>query len=275
LGACGNSDPGDKAPLDAGFAGTWTGTTLISGGRYASTSGQLVTTVSGNSVEIANLCPSGSATVSASGSGNVASWSGYLVCPSTAFDAWNCSSEVFTYTSVTATLDGAALIVVAKGAMGGCGEAGSLTMSFSATRGADYAPDFTGSYLGTFQLDSAGGQSAPHFRPEVPVSISVYLTVDRTATGLNHLLFLDALSVWTCDGVYRVILTSANTFTAVGSGSCERGGGPECDTLSLDFNNGHGAKQGNQLSATYNWTATCENTGVSYPIVLTYYLTRQ
>jgi hypothetical protein len=132
LSACGSSSSG-QAPLNSAFAGTWAGSFAFTGALTGSASGQLTITVSGNSMQVGFMCPDGTGTVTASGSGNTASWSGSLVCPPTS-GVSNCSAAVFTFTSVAPTLSSNTLNVLAQGNMSGCPSGnGALTLDFSAT----------------------------------------------------------------------------------------------------------------------------------------------
>ena len=83
LCACG-SGPG--APLNSALAGTWTGPVTVNYfGNAASYTGHIVVAVSGNAASVAGVCPYGSGTLTATGSGNSATWSGELVCPAFGF----------------------------------------------------------------------------------------------------------------------------------------------------------------------------------------------
>lgn len=133
LAACSNS-PGE--PLNTALAGTWSGPVTLtynSGGDSASYTGHIVVAVSGNSASVADVCPYGSGTLTATGSGNSATWSGNLVCPTLAFPGGGCPSLVFTYQNATGTLNGTTLTVVFTGTSAGCGN-GALSLTFVGTQ---------------------------------------------------------------------------------------------------------------------------------------------
>ena len=132
LSGCG-SGSGSQAPLNSAFAGTWAGTFAFAGAINGSPSGQLVITLNGNSMQVGYLCPDGTGTVTASGSGNSASWSGSLVCPP-ASGLSNCSAAVLTFSSVAPSLSGTTLNALAQGNLSGCPSGnGAFTVNFSAT----------------------------------------------------------------------------------------------------------------------------------------------
>jgi hypothetical protein len=155
LSACGNSDsPLNGAPLNTAFTGTWTGTTdayevisaAVNGcapnecGWDDRDTGQIVIAVSGNSMTVSEICPgdippgvppprnaSGMITMTGTGSGNSATWSGNYACP--AYVLQGCE-QVITYTSATATLNGSSLKVLASGTAAGC-LPGNITVTFT------------------------------------------------------------------------------------------------------------------------------------------------
>ncbi len=146
------------APADAGVAaipqarpvasghptalgGIWDGVFTFNGFVSGSYSGEIAIAVDGDSAEVGDFCPEGGGTLSASGSGNSASWQGELRCPSIAVQG--CRSAVLTYSLVTATLDGSTLTVAAAGTVAvpaNCGDTSGplpLTVTFVAHK-ADY-----------------------------------------------------------------------------------------------------------------------------------------
>jgi hypothetical protein len=134
LSACGGSSgsPG-QAGLNTAFGGLWVGTFTLAGAITGSATGQLAVSVSGDSMDVGFLCPDGTGTVTASGSGNSASWSGSLVCPPTS-GASNCPAGVFTFSSMASTLSGTTLNVLAQSNLSGCPSGnGAFTLSFSGT----------------------------------------------------------------------------------------------------------------------------------------------
>jgi hypothetical protein len=89
---------------------------------------------------IPGICPGGqghwsdpTGTITANGSGDSATWSGGYACPAVEVDP--CSSVVFTYSNVTATLNGAHLTVIASGKVAGsgdlCSQSGTVNVTFS------------------------------------------------------------------------------------------------------------------------------------------------
>jgi hypothetical protein len=140
--ACGGSsdstsDPVDSsAPLDAGFAKTWSGDfsmtcTGVGTSFYPGVTATL--TVSGNYLTALLACtPSGSTTVTATGSGRTATWTGSFSCPPTV--QGSCYNLIFTRTSVTYTLNAnGTLTATGVGSLAGCGISTDCTTSFSGT----------------------------------------------------------------------------------------------------------------------------------------------
>jgi len=127
--ACGSPPP----PMDPNFSGTWQGSAtfdLTGGPSYFISPGpEIIVAVSGTTGTISNICPGATGTANISGSDNVATFSGNVVCPAwPTTGSWTCASVVFTYTSGTATLfrGGAVgepntLWVDASGTAVGCG----------------------------------------------------------------------------------------------------------------------------------------------------------
>jgi hypothetical protein len=143
--ACGSS----TAPIDPNMAGSWVGTTTIAittanSGQGQATSAQLpenvVVTVSGNTAEVAGVCPDASGSVSASGAIGSCSWSAAFSCP--AISTEGCSAVSSTYTSGTVGcammmngggMDVPTLTVNASGTAAGCGVTHTSTLSSSGT----------------------------------------------------------------------------------------------------------------------------------------------
>jgi len=111
------------------FTKEWNGfaTVAPSLGEPFSYPAQLKLTVTGNEATLDQVCPAGGASLTATGTGDNASWSGSLVCDG--FIASGCTSVVLTYASVRAFLspDRSTLTVDGTGTMDLCG----LTMSFT------------------------------------------------------------------------------------------------------------------------------------------------
>jgi hypothetical protein len=125
LCACGSSN---SNTLNAAFGKTWTGTTTLTvpGQNPSNSAGQLTVTVSGNNATVTNICPDGSGSVTATGSGDSASWSGSLNCTLQA----NCGTVTLTYKSATLSLssDSKTLTADASGTAAGC----NLSTTFAA-----------------------------------------------------------------------------------------------------------------------------------------------
>ena len=162
VAGCGS---GSGAPLNTGlntgFAGTWTGTTVITldyseptrgppcngspCGEGAKVDQQIVVVVNGNSMTVPGICPGGAGhwsdptgTITANGSGDSATWSGSYACPAVTFYVGGCSSGVITYSNLTATLNGAHLTVILTGNVAGtdgdnCSGSGTVTVTFSSS----------------------------------------------------------------------------------------------------------------------------------------------
>lgn len=133
LSACGGPDEssGGSAPLNPAFSGLWTGTSTVSftGLSPVSYSAVLNVAVAGQTATVALICPDGSGSVSATGSGDVAGWTGTLVCPAVAFGG--CAAVTFVYQSATATLNAnGSLTVVASGYGTGCSATRNGTNTF-------------------------------------------------------------------------------------------------------------------------------------------------
>ena len=102
LFACGNSS---SPPLDLALNKTWIGTSnyTISGASAGSFNGGLVIAVNGDSALVSNVCIGGSGSLTVTGSGDTASFSGTFNCP--AYPLFGCSPQVvISYTSATLTL---------------------------------------------------------------------------------------------------------------------------------------------------------------------------
>ena len=132
LAACGGSDS-PSAALNSAFNGSWVGTSTLTAQGYAPLTyqGQTSVAVSVSTATLSNICPGGGSSITATGSGNTASWTGSVVCPAVNVVGF-CSSVVFTATSATMSLsqDGATLTAQASGQGVGCGGTLAVTLSF-------------------------------------------------------------------------------------------------------------------------------------------------
>ena len=139
--ACGGGSGGGSStttsnpPLDSRFNGTWHGTTTLTfqGNPPSSYSSNLVLAASGQSLTAGSICPDGSGSATATGSGTSAHWEGQFTCPPTPFT--NCSSVAFTYTSATFSLNNnGTLTAQGVGSASGCGLTFPLTTTFTGTK---------------------------------------------------------------------------------------------------------------------------------------------
>jgi len=137
MASCGGGSDGEpSAPLDAGFAKTWSGPLSMAcpgAGTTVYPAGTLPITVSGNDLMTRLACTDGtSLNVTARGSGSTATWTGTFRCPPAALGT--CSTWVFTRTSVTFTLNSnGTLTASGVGTLVGCGTSIDCTTSFSGT----------------------------------------------------------------------------------------------------------------------------------------------
>jgi hypothetical protein len=133
LSACGGSSS-DGAQLDSALTGTWNGQTTVSFPGYAPFYYQsyLHIAVSGQNAVVTAICPDGSGSVTATGTGESASWHGSLSCPGVPLGS--CPSVSATYTSATATLSNGTMSAQAVGTATGCGMTSNVTVSFTGTK---------------------------------------------------------------------------------------------------------------------------------------------
>jgi hypothetical protein len=130
------------------------------------------------------------------------------------------------------------------------------------------AHDFEGTWVGTVHtLRSDGTKSTP-------TSIGVNIT----SPGPGQLTFSpdsSANNVLCNRGAYPLTKKSETTFTADASGIRCHITDVACRTNAFVFNGGHGEMQGDTLTATFDWTVTCEETGKGGRAELIYELKRQ
>lgn len=132
--ACGGSD-GGSADLNPAFSGTWWGPSTIAAAGYQPYTYQssMVVAVSGHTATVANICPTGSASLTTSGSGNEASWTGNLVCPAVSFGG--CYALTLTIQTGSARLNSNGTITVqGTGTATGCGNNMNVTYTFIGSR---------------------------------------------------------------------------------------------------------------------------------------------
>ena len=122
--------------LNAAFSGLWTGPATLTMGSYTATETvQLTITLpSETTLTIAPVCPGNVGSITATGSGNSASWSGSQVCP--AFAIGSCASVTVTLTSGTGSLssDGKTLSAQESGTASGCSTNVNFSWSFSGVK---------------------------------------------------------------------------------------------------------------------------------------------
>ena len=155
LGACAAA-PLSGPPLEADFAGTWSGaaTLALTGRNPVPYSLALNIALSGCTATVASICPGTvqnqsmrqgnmrlptdsvrptSLAVDATGSGASASWSGALECPR--IELSGCAGMGVTYRNATMTLTGSNQVtVVATGNAEGCGATYPLILTFVGTK---------------------------------------------------------------------------------------------------------------------------------------------
>ena len=134
LAGCG-SDNASK--LNASFAGQWNGPATANWGGTPVTDPAVQVTLmlaSDTTVTIAPVCPENQGSLTGSGSGNNASWTGSYVCPAVAVG--QCASVVVTLTGgqVTLSSDARSLTATASGTAAGCSQTGAFSWSFSGTK---------------------------------------------------------------------------------------------------------------------------------------------
>jgi hypothetical protein len=140
LAGCGGGSGGagtePPADLNPAFSGTWNGNTLVSVPGFPSSSypSQLVVDSSGKTATITKVCPDGSGTVAATGSGNAVAWTGSLTCPPVAISA--CPAVTATLTSASGSLstDATSLTARALGTASGCSFTTSVALTFVGTK---------------------------------------------------------------------------------------------------------------------------------------------
>jgi hypothetical protein len=132
-GCGGGSTPEPATDLNPAFGGTWNGNTLLSVPNYPSSSipGQRVVSASGRTATITRVCPDGTGTVVAAGSGHSVDWKGSLACPPVPVGNL-CAAVTATLTSASGLLsaDGTTLTVEAAGTASGCSLSSPVTLGF-------------------------------------------------------------------------------------------------------------------------------------------------
>lgn len=133
--ACGGSDDGGggSGPVfNSGFTKTWNGTAsvTIGAGSPFSYSAYMVLAVAGNQMTVGAFCPDGSGSVSVTGSGDTATWTGSYACPPVSMTG--CGAVTFTFTAAMVTLNsGPSLTSQGSGTGNGCSVTNPFTMSFT------------------------------------------------------------------------------------------------------------------------------------------------
>lgn len=144
--ACGGNDGGNSLPLNPAFAKLWTGTTVVSTTPDAPP--PLMSWGFDSQVEVnlygrdlyARISPPGVDWVTASGSGNVASWDGHYSCQPT-YANTDCSlmfvlsnggcslTFALTHGVLTLSSDTKTLDIAARGTVSGCHDS-DITLAF-------------------------------------------------------------------------------------------------------------------------------------------------
>ncbi len=137
LAACGGSDT-PAAGLNPAFAGTWDGITAVTipGVTPITYQGQLAISLSGNAAGVSRVCPDGSGSLTMTGTGNTASWTGSLVCAPIAVTCSGTPGTLnITLTSATGSLsaDTTTLTAQGSGTATACGGSTTVTFSFVGT----------------------------------------------------------------------------------------------------------------------------------------------
>jgi hypothetical protein len=117
------------------LAGTWYGDLyVVYEGQLTGYPRPILVTVNGNSAQLGPFCPDGTGSLTATGSGSVATVSGSLACQAASIGS--CPSVALTYTSATADLivpmapDDPFLSIAAAGIAAGCELEGPFTANF-------------------------------------------------------------------------------------------------------------------------------------------------
>jgi hypothetical protein len=93
-----------------------------------------VIAVSGQTATVSAICPDGSGSVSAQGSGNSAQWQGSFTCPPVAL-AGTCAAITLTHQTASLMLDSTGtLTATGSGLASGCGITSALTLTFDGTK---------------------------------------------------------------------------------------------------------------------------------------------
>jgi hypothetical protein len=139
LAACGDDGgaaaPAPATPLNPAFSGTWTGTTTVSSPGVApfSYSSSVVIAVSGQTATVSAICPDGSGSISAQGSGDSAAWQGSFTCPPIALDT--CPAVTLTYQNASMTLNAnGTLTASGSGIASGCAITLPVTLTFNGAK---------------------------------------------------------------------------------------------------------------------------------------------
>jgi len=122
--------------LNPAFTGTWNGPTVVtlSGVAQPAYTGQLIIVVSGSTATVSEVCPDSSGTMTMSGSGNNASWTGSLVCPPKAFGTCAAVTVAFASGSATLSSNNLSLAALGSGTATGCGNTAPVTFSFTGAK---------------------------------------------------------------------------------------------------------------------------------------------
>jgi hypothetical protein len=123
---------GQGRPLDAGFAGHWTGTTTatLDGDGPVSANGSLDIAITGDEATMAGICLDGSGLLQGmTGAYQSIRWQGSFACPVVAFS--DCQSVTMTYTTGAADLEAVdEMSAHVFGTAVGCGASRGFTIQF-------------------------------------------------------------------------------------------------------------------------------------------------
>lgn len=120
--------------VDSGMAGSWEGPVTVAFPGYAPFSyrGRMTIETNGDRVVARGVCPGGGGSITATGSGRSARWTGQEKCSPVPVEA--CSTVVLTYSSAAIELGADGLTAKGDGLSVGCGIAATVEMTFAGRR---------------------------------------------------------------------------------------------------------------------------------------------
>ncbi len=214
------------APPDAGvsseFAGAWGsfatalfnwGTNLAGSYGYETV---MVIAVGGNATSVSGFCPDGSGTMTLSGSGTAATYSGSLACaPAVAYgNVVSCRALVLSHNSATLTLTGhSTLTLTQNGTLTGCGEPARVVTTVHG-------------WLATTPWDIRfkGIGQTPYFTPGYPTAPTPAPDAAITVAGSGNLAWglLGQESLYALDAFYAPAQVGWYLGSVWSEGSCPK-----------------------------------------------------